>query len=128
MENNFSAALLVDTGFRADSQGARIRVRLPWYRSLPMSVIEVFSLKIDDRVIPAAAITIEINGRQLPATQLGELVDEWWYVLDDAILNVSAPGLPPAAQHKVELTLNVYPPYIPGLTWATQSSRLLTAQ
>jgi hypothetical protein len=64
----------------------------------------------------------------LPANQLGDLIDEWWYVLDDAILSVSAAGLAAGAQHKVELTLNLYPPYIPGLTWATQSLRQLTAQ
>ena len=127
MDNNFSAALLSERGFKADRNGARITVRLPWYRALPMSVVEIYSLKIDDRVIPPEAIRIEINGKQLPATQLGDLVDEVWYVLDDAILNVDAPGLPAGAQHKVELTLNLYPPYIPGLTWATQSTRLLTA-
>ena len=128
MENNFSDALLVEQGFRVDDRGAHIHVRLPWYRSLPMSVVEVYSLKIDDRAIPPEAISIEINGKQLPASQLGDLVDEWWFVLDDAVLSVDVPGLPTAPRHKVELTLNLYPPYIPGLTWATQSTRLLTAQ
>jgi hypothetical protein len=128
MENNFSDALLVEQGFSIDSRGAHIHVRLPWYRSLPLSVIEVFSLRIDGRSVAPETIRIEINGKQLPANQLGELVDEWWFVLDDAILHVHVPDLPSAPKHRVELTLNLYPPYIPGLTWSTQSTRLLAAQ
>jgi hypothetical protein len=128
VENNFSGALLSERGFQVTGRGVRIPVRLPWYRSLPLSVIEVYGLKVDGSVVTPDAVQIEINGKQISAASLGDLTDEWWYVLDDAVLDVTVPNLAPGPVHQVELTLNLYPPYIPGLTWATQSARLLRAQ
>jgi hypothetical protein len=125
MQNNFSAALLSDKGFQVGPQGVRIAIRLPWYRALPLSVVEIYSLKIDDQPIAMSAITLELYGKSYPSDALGELINEWWYVLDEATLYAQIPALAPSAEHKIELTLNLYPPYIPGLTWATACSKLL---
>jgi hypothetical protein len=127
MKNNFSAALLCDQGFQVGLHSLRIPIRLPWYRALPLSVVEIYSLKVDDQPIAKSAIALELYGKSYPADELGELINEWWYVLDDATLCVQFPAPVPSAQHKIELTLNLYPPYIPGLNWATACSKLLRA-
>jgi hypothetical protein len=127
MDSNFSRTLLVDGGIRAERSGLTVGIRLPWYRSLPLSVVEVAQLTIDGRKIAPEAIGIEINGATHPSTGLADLTGDVWYVLDDAVLHVD--GLPSAAgEHTVELTLNLYPPYIPGLTWVTKGTRTFQCQ
>src|SRR5271154_3002781 len=127
MDSNFSRTLLVDGGVRAERGGLSVGIRLPWYRSLPLSVVEVAELTVDGRKIAPEAIGFEINGTTHPSTALADLTGEVWYVLDDAVLHVD--GLPPVAgEHTVELTLNLYPPYIPGLTWVTKGTRTFRLQ
>lgn len=99
------------------SRGVELGVRLPWYRTLPLSTVEIAALRLDGKDIPADAINLALNGRSFPLAQLCELPDEWWYVLDTARLQVDAPGISEDSQHDVELTLVLYPPYIPGLRW-----------
>jgi hypothetical protein len=123
MRNNFSEFLLPPAGFELRGRTARVPIRLPWYRALPLSVFEVGSLRIDGAEIAPSDIQLIVNGKAHPATALGELVDEVWYVLDDAILEARLPTAPVPASHKVELTLKLFPPYIPGLAWVTQAQR-----
>jgi hypothetical protein len=124
MENNFSAHLLSDTSFDFEPSMTRVPVRLPWYRSLPMSVVEVASLKIDGLDVMPEKIQLEINGKRFGLPQLPELTEEWWYVLDSAVLHVRDAALRGGnREHTVELVLNLYPPYIPGMTWVTKSTK-----
>jgi hypothetical protein len=129
LRNNFSEYLLAPTGFELRGQTARVPIRLPWYRALPLSVFELGSLRIDGVEVQPADIQLIVNGRAHPVTALGELVSDWWYVLDDATLEARLPVPPPAgarssnSDHLVELTLKLFPPYIPGLAWVTQAQR-----
>ena len=128
MDNNFSALLLSESGLRAEPAGLAIDVRLPWYRSMPLSVVEVASLAIDGRAVPPASIRFELNGKSFALGELAGQVGEFWFVLDDAVLHVA--GLPAGAgeAHDVELQLNLYPPYIPHLTWVTCARKSLRVQ
>jgi hypothetical protein len=123
MRNNFSEFLLSPTGFQLDGQTLRLPVRLPWYRALPLSVFEVGSLIVDRVNVPVADIRLIVNGHTCPASSLGNLTEEWWYVLDDAILEARLPPLPASSTHAVDFTLKLFPPYIPGLAWVTQARR-----
>lgn len=127
MDNNFSYLLLNDQGLRAGARGLEIDVRLPWYRSMPVSVVEVASLAVDDHPVAPERIRFEINGKSFQLAELPEQVEEFWFVLDRAVLRV--PGLKAEAgtNHRVELQLNLYPPYIPHLTWVTRASKALRA-
>ena len=44
-----TARVISDNGLRATPTGYRIDVRLPWYRSLPVSTVEVGEVSIDGR-------------------------------------------------------------------------------
>lgn len=125
MANIFEQRLLSPVG-RRTATGVVLDIRLPWYRSLPLSTVEVARLRIDGREIAPERMTFELNGRRFRLAQLPELVNEWWYVLDSAYLHVDHPEMRGDA-HTVELTLNLYPPYIPGLTWVTRSQQPLRA-
>jgi hypothetical protein len=124
VENNYSTTLLSEAGLRTVPGGLDIDVRLPWYRSMPLSVVEVAELSIDGAPVDTDAVRLEVNGRGFALSALPEITGEVWYVLDSATLHVAVP-LERSADHLIELTLNLYPPYIPGLIWVTKASRTL---
>jgi hypothetical protein len=100
---------------RLDDGSLRLAMRLPWYRSLPFSVVVVASLAVDGVDIDLAQAMIEYDGERWPLTANGERTNTFWFIRDSAFLVV--PGAAPAAgAHSVALTLKVSPPYIPGMT------------
>jgi hypothetical protein len=125
MANIFEKRLLSPVG-RRTATGAVLDIRLPWYRALPLSTVEVASLRIDGREVSAERMRFELNGRTYRLAEMGEQVKEYWFVTDSAFLHVDDAALL-GDGHTVELTLNLYPPYIPHLTWVTRSQQTLRA-
>jgi uncharacterized protein DUF6379 len=128
MENNFSDLLLNERGLRTGPKGLEVDVRLPWYRSLPLSVVEVAALRIDGHSVPLQDIRFEINEKSFRLEELPEQTGEFWFVLDRAVLRVPSGTAGAGPEHQVELRLHLYPPYIPQLTWVTQVTKTLRAQ
>lgn len=128
MDTCFNALLLDEKGLRATPRGAELDIRLPWYRSLPISVIEIASLTVDGEPIAAADIRFEINGKSFSLDELPAQYHEFWYVLDSAILRLPKTQLAAGTDHDVEIQLNVYPPYVPHLNWVTKVRRTIRAQ
>lgn len=116
-----------DDGLRTTPHGVQIEVRLPWYRSLPLSTIEVGEICIDGHKIDPVQVRFELDGRSYPLSALPDQVDHVWYVLDSAYLNVELPGLENAGRHEVSVTLHLYPPYIPGLQRIARECKSLRA-
>ena len=129
MDTCFNALFLDEkNGLRATPRGTEIDVRLPWYRSLPVSVVEVASLEIDGKAVPLGDIRFEINGKSIPLAELPAHYGEFWFVLDSAVLRLPNTPLAAGTDHDVELQLNVYPPYVPHLTWITKVRKTIRAQ
>ena len=124
MENNFSKTLLSRAEVVVTPNQLQLGVRLPWYRSLPLSVVEVAQLTIDGAAVPAARVRLALNDKVFGLSELPTQTGEFWYVLDSAQLTIDAP-IDPSRGHEVSLTLNLYPPYIPGLTWVTRATLVL---
>jgi hypothetical protein len=125
MANVFEQRLLSPL-VRRTATGAVLDLRLPWYRALPLSTAEVASLRIDGREVSPERMRFELNGKTFRLAEIGEQVKEYWYVTDSAFLHVEDPALL-ADGHVAELTLNLYPPYIPHLTWVTRAQQTLRA-
>jgi len=121
MKNTFSERLLPADEVAIGKNHVALGVRLPWYRSLPLSVVDVGELVIDGQSVPRDRIKLTLEGKTYALDDLPERTDHFWYVLDSARLDLDWP-LDPARAHEVTLTFNLYPPYIPGLTWVTQGS------
>jgi len=121
MENNFSKSLLSSKEVKVGSNHLELGVRLPWYRSLPLSVVEIKDLTIDGQPVPDSKVRVALNDKVFTCTDLANQTGEFWYVLDSARLEVDWP-VDPASDHQIALTVNLYPPYIPGLTWVTRGS------
>ena len=126
MKNTFSERLLPADEATLTSDHVGLGVRLPWYRSLPLSVVEVAELTVDGQTVPTDGMRLTLDGHTFALSDLPERTTDVWYVLDSARLEVDWP-LDPARDHQVTLTLNLYPPYIPGLTWVTRGSLTIRA-
>ncbi len=116
-----------EEGLAAGPEGARLAMRLPWYRSLPFSTVEVGALAIDGRPIDLSAARIEYDGKSWPLAENGEQVNEFWFVRDSAFLVLPDVSIAPGESHQVALTVNVSPPYIPGMTRTNPQTATLVA-
>jgi Domain of unknown function (DUF6379) len=119
--------VISDNGLSAIPSGYRIDIRLPWYRSLPLSTVEVGEVLVDGTAVAPAKIRFELEGRSYALSDMPELTDKVWFVLDSAFLNVEGSALPAGSEHSVSVTLNLYPPYIRGLKRVSRETKTLRA-
>lgn len=104
-----------EEGLTATPAGARLAMRLPWYRSLPFSTVEVAGLAIDGADVDLSGALVEYDGNSWPLAQLGDQTNAFWFVRDSAFLVLPDVAVVAGSQHDVALTVNVNPPYIPGM-------------
>lgn len=114
-----------EEGLSSTADGAKLAVRLPWYRSLPFSTVEFASLSIDGVPIELDKASIEYDGDQWPMAENGERVDSFWFVRDSAYLLLPGEHFEAGSEHDVALTINVNPPYIPGMKRANPQQETL---
>ncbi len=125
--------LIQDDSLRVREDGYEVRVRLNWYRSLPVSCVETVRLSLDGQPVPPERIRFEINQHQFTLDEMAEQVEEFWFVQDSAVLHVKAPGKVAAGEtHSVQAEIALRFPYImigPGrfLTNTTTYSTTQTA-
>jgi hypothetical protein len=116
-----------DNGLTATPGGFDIDIRLPWYRTLPLSVVDVAEVSLDGQAIPLDQITFEINGATHKLGELRPRTDDWWFVLDSALLHVNHPGVEQGSTHEVAVTVKFAPPYIPVPFIMTRTAKTLVA-
>jgi hypothetical protein len=105
--------LVEDDSLRATADGYEIRVRLNWYRSLPLSCIEKVALSLDGQPVAADALRFGINGHSYRLDELPELVEEFWFVQDSAKLIVQQPGkVIRGKAHSLDVEIALRFPYI----------------
>lgn len=114
-----------EEGLRADGGGLRLAMRLPWYRSLPFSTVEIAALAIDGEALDLADARVEYEGQSWSLADMGEQTDAFWFVRDSAFLRLPGRTVAPGSEHEVALTINVNPPYIPGMKRANPQTELL---
>ncbi len=119
--------VISDGGLKATPTGFDVDIRLPWYRSLPLSTVEVVELKFGGAPVPLDRISFEVNGKTFELDGLIELYDEWWYVLDSAYLHVHHAPIERGRDYEVEVTVRIFPPYIKGFTPMTRCLKTLRA-
>ena len=108
--------VIAEEGLSATPAGLRLGMRLPWYRSLPFSTVSVAALSIDGEAVDLADAMVEYDGEAWPLAEQGEQVNRFWFVRDSAFLVLPGRNAPVGSEHTVALTVNISPPYIPGMT------------
>jgi hypothetical protein len=95
-----------------DGPRAAVEVRLPWYRALPASCIGQAKLTIDGVQAPADSLRWEMNGRSFTFDELATNTEEWWFPTDSAVLSGDLAAAGGDGEHRVEVDLVLYIPYI----------------
>ena len=85
-----------------------LRLRSPWYRSLPLSCIDV-ELTVDGEEIAEERITFVVNDRDYSLQELHGRYEEFWFVLDPARVRIR--GIDPGT-HDVTARLGLRIPYL----------------
>ncbi len=110
-----------EVGRTAD--GMELRLRSPWYRSLPLSSISI-EVRVDGAAVASERMRFCVNEHDYRLDELAGLYDEFWFVLDPGRLRVR--GVEPG-QHEVEVRLCLRIPYLfddeTGEVLTIQSSR-----
>jgi hypothetical protein len=119
--------VLSDDGLQATSRGLDVDLRLPWYRGLPLSAVEIGEVRINGQVISPDAMSLGLNGKNFHLSDLENHFSELWFVLDSASLHVEYPQARRGQEYEVEVTITLWPPYIIGLAFPKQVKRHLRA-
>lgn len=117
--------IIGEEGLSSTSDGLRLAMRLPWYRSLPFSTVEVASVEIDGEPVDLSNANVEYEGHSWPLAQLGEQTNAFWFVRDSAFLHLPGRTAGSGSTHTVSLILNVSPPYIPGMKRSNPQTEVL---
>lgn len=114
-----------EEGLSATAAGLKLAMRLPWYRSLPFSTVEIASLAIDDVPVDLDGARVEYEGQSWSLAEMAEQTNSFWFVRDSAFLLLPGRGEAAGTEHRVSLTVNVNPPYIPGMKRANPQTSTL---
>jgi hypothetical protein len=107
--------------------GLELDVRLPWYRSLPLSVIDFGDIRVDGNTIGYDAITVKLNGKERKLSELAGLWQENWFVLDSAFLRIPISNAKRRDQYEIEITVVLHPPYVPNVFFPSVHKKLMRA-
>lgn len=117
-----------EEGLAATAGGLKLAMRLPWYRSLPFSVVEVGPLSVGGEAVDLSDALIEYNGQQWPLSENGEKVDTFWFIRDSAFLVLPSLSAEVGETREVSLNLFISPPYIPGMRRTNPQTSTLTVE
>ena len=105
--------VIEDGSLRATESGFEIKLRFKWYRSLPLSCLENLQLSVDGQPVDPGAISFGINGNEYRLHELSDKVEEFWFILDSAILSVDQPGRVKSGEsHQIDVVFGMRAPYI----------------
>ncbi len=91
--------------------GLRLGLRLPWYQSLPLSVIRLVELSVDAVPVCLEKVYFTLNGLTRPLTDLPELTGEFWFVTDTLQVEMPFDGAHPDTEHVCAVRMTFFPPY-----------------
>lgn len=111
---------------REGSSQAEIALRLPWYRSLPISCVDGIDISIDGTAIEQEAVTVSVGDTEHTVASVGDLAEVEWFVLDRAVARFPVPEGFPAGPHEVALTLTLRIPYAEPEYWPIEFNQTAT--
>lgn len=94
--------------------GFLLRVRLPSYRSLPLSCIEKIELAIDGEPVDPGRVRFILAGYSHSLDELPKLSKVFWFILDYADLFVERPEPLSAGEHLIDAVMVTVEPYMTG--------------
>lgn len=104
-----TSVLLPDRVLRISESWWELTLRLPWFRSLPVSAVRDISVRVGDHSVISEGLTLDVNGTTSLLSALGARSD-YWFVQDEAVLRTTEPMRGPRATTvdvEVEMELRI---------------------
>jgi Domain of unknown function (DUF6379) len=121
-----ASRLVEDDSLRVSGDGLEVQIRLPWYRGLQLSTVDINEVRINGETIDHGKMRFTVNGKERPADNFAAYYEEYWYVLDSGYLRVPYAAKKDAT-YEVEVTVTLYPPYIHGIPFRTTCKKSMRA-
>jgi hypothetical protein len=96
-----------------DVTGYSVQVRIPYYRGLGLSMVQV-DLVVDGEAVPPRGVTVAVHGNEYKADELGDVLDDRWGFTEPATLTVAQPGGLTEGEHSVSATVHLRISYTGG--------------
>lgn len=109
-----TSTILTENGLHATRDALVIDVRLPWYRALPLSVVDIPTLCINGNEISRERMVLEVGGREYRLDELPSREEAYWFVTDSGFLKIPGLAVDADHEHEVDLTIALKLPYIEG--------------
>jgi hypothetical protein len=88
-----------------------MKIRLPWYRGLPLSCVERIEVTIDGEEIPRDKTRLVVSGHEYRMCELAEMPESVWFVLDTAEVRLITGRDVKEGAHDVSLAVKLRIPY-----------------
>lgn len=93
--------------------GYQFDVRLSYYRGHFLSVINQLSVAVDGEDIDPATVRFELKGQEYGISQLSDLVNVFWPILEPATIKIFKVGGLSQGEHEIDFQLIFRSPYMP---------------
>ena len=107
----FNQYVIVDGSLRKTGDGFAVDLRIPYYRGLGLSMVDV-ALSIDGTPVPKDAMRFTVHGREYAMTELEDQVDDRWGFREAATVTVKDFPLADGS-HDVAVTVTLRVSYMP---------------
>lgn len=128
----FDKYIICEDGFENVSEGGQVvgfqlKVRLPYYRGLGISMVEDLAVMVDLKPIEREAIRVTLNGNTYTLDQMEVEYDDRWEFGEPGVVTVlKTGGLTPGA-HTVEVSPQLRISYLPFILKGQDRKTLMMA-
>jgi hypothetical protein len=93
--------------------GFQLKIRIPYYRGVTLSLIEALDLTVDGEAFSPGQMTFSTGGRVYSFSDLAKTTNAEWAFGEPATLTVTKPGGLATGMHTVQLGIVIRKSYIP---------------
>lgn len=109
---SFAASFIVEDSARTEGGALTYEIRLPWYRSLPLSSLVALEVSLNGEAVPAERLRVRLNDKELALAEFAPLWDEYWFVQDRATVVVAGAAVGEPTEVDVRTRVDLRSPYI----------------
>lgn len=93
--------------------GYEVQLRVPYYRGIPMSCVEVLDLTVDDEKVANEDMLITVKGETFTFEELPTVINHRWEMIETITVFVKKPGGLSEGEHKVHAFVSLRISYLP---------------
>ena len=126
----FGTSIVCDQGFKnvfenGEPVGFQVRIRISYYRGIPVSLLEGYEVVVDDEEFTNKDISFSLDGETFyTMEELGRHPELRWEYGDKAYLHIKKPGGLLRGLHRVKVTQHINVPYLPFATGFYQERKM----